>query len=656
MDYQQNMTYQSLVRMLINPIAPEIRAIVLQRLTEFNNQLLEDTPKKPIPEVDLDDIQGFNDKAPLYDKRENARRNRACAMTNAMTNVMTTELLVVYTHEYGQTRFADYCGIYGVTHIATTPNDAYDNVAASSASIIMVLFETALILANPMEILEKYHHSSSLVVMATDVVGGVIGKRDLIMELLKGDTSTIAIETDTSNTFFLNVDRDDVEIDYKISRVKTGVTYPCVVYADATGYRYLNYYENYTGNGWNQYYGYCGKTIRFKTPMIYLSCVTPPKLRYPVESLVVTLHERLDETTLRYDIKRFLESECQYYFVIDPHYVVTNEAVLVDLLSHDRDVTAPLFKKVNSVWSNFWGSLDENGFYERSTDYLDIVGYERRGCWNVPYVTGVMLIKRSVIEKVPNVLELNEELDWDMRICHNWRANGIYQYVVNLDKYGYIRDKLTDKVTIYDVFDNEAEWQNRYLHPDFLAVFENIEMLKYQEVCPDIYKFSLFTEEFCQELIATAEKFGKWSQGKDAHYDPRLGGSNYENVPTVDIHLNQLGLDKHWDKIVKDYLTPVVALVYSTYQLKGAHLTFIVKYDCERQSELRRHHDSGCVTINIALNRDYTGGGCHFVRQEVTVTNQEVGSALLHPAKLTAYHEGVKITSGVRYILVSFMN
>ena len=93
MDYQQNMTYQSLVRMLINPIAPEIRAIVLQRLTEFNNQLLEDTPKKPIPEVDLDDIQGFNDKAPLYDKRENARRNRACAMTNesshkacAMTN------------------------------------------------------------------------------------------------------------------------------------------------------------------------------------------------------------------------------------------------------------------------------------------------------------------------------------------------------------------------------------------------------------------------------------------------------------------------------------------------------------------------------------------------------------------------------------------
>jgi len=29
------------------------------------------------------------------------------------------------------------------------------------------------------------------------------------------------------------------------------------------------------------------------------------------------------------------------------------------------------------LWSNFWGSLDESGFYARSEDYLELVNYNR---------------------------------------------------------------------------------------------------------------------------------------------------------------------------------------------------------------------------------------------------------------------------------------
>lgn len=34
---------------------------------------------------------------------------------------------------------------------------------------------------------------------------------------------------------------------------------------------------------------------------------------------------------------------------------------------------APLFSKVNELWSNFWGALSDGGYYARSHDYVDIV-------------------------------------------------------------------------------------------------------------------------------------------------------------------------------------------------------------------------------------------------------------------------------------------
>lgn len=48
------------------------------------------------------------------------------------------------------------------------------------------------------------------------------------------------------------------------------------------------------------------------------------------------------------------------------------------------------------------------------------------------------------------------------------------------------------------------------------------------------------TERYCKELIERAESFGRWSGGgHEPSVDPRLGGG-YENVPTVDIHMNQV--------------------------------------------------------------------------------------------------------------------
>ena len=76
------------------------------------------------------------------------------------------------------------------------------------------------------------------------------------------------------------------------------------------------------------------------------------------------------------------------------------------------------------------------------------------------------------------------------------------------------------------------------------------------------------------------------------------------------------------------------------------------------QKKLQPHHDSSAYSVNIALNTpgvDFQGGGTRFVKQGVHVQNKK-GHAIIHPGRLTHYHEGVPITSGVRYIMVSFVH
>ncbi len=52
-----------------------------------------------------------------------------------------------------------------------------------------------------------------------------------------------------------------------------------------------------------------------------------------------------------------------------------------------------------------------------------------------------------------------------------------------------------------------------------------------------MYWYPLISETFANELIEEMEHFGKWSAGNNQ--DERLDGG-YENVPTRDIHMNQV--------------------------------------------------------------------------------------------------------------------
>lgn len=52
----------------------------------------------------------------------------------------------------------------------------------------------------------------------------------------------------------------------------------------------------------------------------------------------------------------------------------------------------------------------------------------------------------------------------------------------------------------------------------------------------------------------------------------------------------------------------------------------------------------------------FQGGGCHFLRYNCSVTQTRLGWMLMHPGRLTHFHEGLPVTSGTRYIMISFVD
>lgn len=354
---------------------------------------------------------------------------------------------------------------------------------------------------------------------------------------------------------------------------------------------------------------------------------------------------------------------CDYYFSMDADVALINPDTLRLLIEENRSVIAPMLSRHGKLWSNFWGALSPEGFYSRSEDYIEIVQSKRVGVWNVPYITQVYLIRGEVLRTLLSQVALYQQEggDPDMVFCRAVRDQGVFMYVSNRDEFGRListNNYNTSRLhpDMWQIFDNPVDWKEKYVHEQYSEIFED-GVDPVEQPCPDVYWFPAFSDKMCDALIETVEDFGQWSGGK--HEDERLSGG-YESVPTVDIHMNQIGFEKEWLKFLKDYLAPVTEKMYPGYYPKvQAVMNFVVRYRPDEQPSLRPHHDSSTFTINIALNskgKDYEGGGCRFLRYDCRIEAPRKGWSLMHPGRLTHYHEGLPTTKGTRYIMVSFVD
>ncbi|CAI9571104.1 unnamed protein product [Staurois parvus] len=352
--------------------------------------------------------------------------------------------------------------------------------------------------------------------------------------------------------------------------------------------------------------------------------------------------------------------ECEYYFSIDVQVVLKNASILRTLIEQNKSILSPMISRVQDLWSNFWGALSKEGFYARSEDYVEIVQRQRIGIWNVPYITDVYLVKGSVLRTKLNQYDMfrSGHLDPDMAFCDNVRKQGVFLFVSNRQLFGHLLSLENYQTShlhndLWQIFENTQDWKEKYIHPNHsFALIKNMEA-----PCPDVYWFPIFTDTACDELVEEMEYFGQWSSG--SKQDQRLQGG-YENVPTIDIHMNQINYEKEWHKFLLDFIAPVTEKMFPGYYTRALFdLAFVVRYKPDEQPLLEPHHDASTFTINIALNsvsQDYEGGGCRFLRYNCSVSAPRKGWALMHPGRLTHYHEGLRVTKGVRYIAVSFVD
>lgn len=73
-----------------------------------------------------------------------------------------------------------------------------------------------------------------------------------------------------------------------------------------------------------------------------------------------------------------MQKDCAYYFSVDSEAHLDNKHTLSLLVEQQRDIVAPLLVRPLKAWSNFWGAITDDGFYARSSDYMQIINNERR--------------------------------------------------------------------------------------------------------------------------------------------------------------------------------------------------------------------------------------------------------------------------------------
>ncbi|XP_053281105.1 procollagen-lysine,2-oxoglutarate 5-dioxygenase 1 isoform X1 [Pleuronectes platessa] len=532
---------------------------------------------------------------------------------------------------------------------------------------------------------------------------------------------SINITVDNKCRLFQNLHGalDEVVLKFEDGRVRArNVLYdtlPVIIHGNGETKLQINYLGNYIPNTWTFETGctvchedlhpltalteseyplvMIGIFIQQPTPFVAVFFERLLKLQYPKNRLKLFIHSQKahhegqissflqDHGSLYEDVRLFgheedmdgaasrnlgfdmcrKDKDCDYFLCLDIEVVLKNENTLKILIEQNRSIVAPMITRPGRLWSNFWGAVSADGYYARSEDYVDIVQGRRVGVWNVPYVSNVYLVKASILRSELTDQELfnSHILDPDMAYCHNVRNKGIFMYVTNVHSFGRILSTENYPTNhlhndLWQIFENPEDWQERYIHENYTRIMKDKLI---ETPCPDVYWFPVFSDIACNHLVEELENFGKWSGGDNR--DTRIQGG-YENVPTIDIHLNQINFDKEWQKFLLEYIAPITEKMYPGYYTKAQFdLAFVVRYKPDEQPSLKPHHDASTFTINLALNQvglDYQGGGCRFLRYDCSVDAPRKGWALMHPGRLTHYHEGLPTTAGVRYIAVSFVD
>eukprot|EP00392_Amoebophrya_sp_AT5.2_P010961 g11034.t1 len=169
------------------------------------------------------------------------------------------------------------------------------------------------------------------------------------------------------------------------------------------------------------------------------------------------------------------------------------------------------------------------------------------------------------------------------------------------------------------------------------------------EGCPNVYSFPLFTDEFCDKLVAEVRGV----------HDSQLKVQRPNSMNNYGVILNDIGLEPLMDSI-QELLRPLGAARFGAVGANwDGHHAFIVQYAPRKDTHLDMHTDDSDVTVNVALGiGQFEGSEVRFCgkmgspehRKNQCVYKNRKGTAIMHLGRHR--HGAMEITEGERMNLI----
>ena len=381
-----------------------------------------------------------------------------------------------------------------------------------------------------------------------------------------------------------------------------------------------------------------------------------------VEYLTIPIEEDMYSHMKKVKLEFINNLNIDNLVILDNNVILKEKLDLLDLLVNtDKPATTHFVSMFNSNYNNLWFTKDSRGYYMRSNKRI-----EKGNHYDAVYMNYFMYLNLAFLRNMTDLTKVYNGIndkniptgDFDIVISNFITNNNMKITNVYSDNIGYIigdSNYINDKyMNLKDIEANRYCWLEEYISSNCREALSNNVKPDFEEPIPWLFETKFATAKFCRELKELVNSFDLWSDG--TNNDSRLQ-SGYEHVPTVDVHLTQVGFRPIWDNILKTVIAPLCEKFFVGFNTKGTNISFVVKYSMDGQKDLKPHHDASSYTINLALNdhNDYSGGGTHFIVSDYKKKGAPVGTMLIHPGRCTHYHEGLPITSGERYILVGFI-
>ena len=161
--------------------------------------------------------------------------------------------------------------------------------------------------------------------------------------------------------------------------------------------------------------------------------------------------------------------------------------------------------------------------------------------------------------------------------------------------------------------------------------------------------------------VLTREECAAWIEAAEAAATARGGWttSRHYAVPTTDLPVHEVpALLPRWNELTRGALGRFLAAACPEEVTRGGgnvrvHDAFVVRYDASAQHHLPFHADQSSVSVTLALNDGFEGGGTTFSAPVGVTARPEAGHAVAFRGNLR--HGGAPVTAGTRYIVAAFL-